>query len=200
LFDITIKTMDDTAEYARNALRKRRDEAKRKVIAKEFCDGMISGAVTQLYEAQEKNGGRLPHRKMDEVLLGLLDNRAKATRSMLSKRLKSYARPAGIGAEARAPLAAINVNVANQSTVSSLHGVEGVENNIATTGTDTNLNMAGRNIASNSTTGTNPNIKETRRVKTMRIVVSQKIMMRNNSISASCREKSKIKNVPRPLV
>ena len=49
-----------------NALKKRKEELRRKAKAKEFCDGMIDGAVSQLNEAQEKNGGRLPHRLMSE--------------------------------------------------------------------------------------------------------------------------------------
>ena len=53
--------MDDSADdYANNALKKRKEELRRKAKAKEFRDGMIDGAVSQLHEAQEKNGGRLP--------------------------------------------------------------------------------------------------------------------------------------------
>jgi hypothetical protein len=131
--------MDETAvDYARNALRKRKDETRRKVVAKEFLDGMVSGAVSKLHKAQEKNGGRLPYGRMSEVLQGLLDNGAKATKHSLDYLLKHYVKPAGISAEApvaisveapaHAPLSVINVNREQQSNVSSLQGVKGVEN------------------------------------------------------------------------
>jgi hypothetical protein len=49
--------MDNSADdYATNALKKRKEELRREAKAKEFCDGMIDGAVSQLHEAQEKNG------------------------------------------------------------------------------------------------------------------------------------------------
>jgi hypothetical protein len=134
--------MDDSADdYANNALKKRKEELRRKAKAKEFRDGMIDGAVSELHEAQEKNGGRLPHRLMSEVLQGLLDNGAKATRDSINKRLKRYVKPAGISVEApaRFPLSVIDVNTQLQSNVSSLHGVEGVENVVTT-----NTNKAGR--------------------------------------------------------
>jgi hypothetical protein len=42
-----ITTMDnDAPEYACNALRKQKAETRCKVVAKEFCDDMISGALS----------------------------------------------------------------------------------------------------------------------------------------------------------
>jgi hypothetical protein len=45
--------MDDSAEFARNALQKRKDKTRRKVVAKEFCDGTLSREPSLGYEAQE---------------------------------------------------------------------------------------------------------------------------------------------------
>jgi phage terminase small subunit len=135
--------MDESADdYARNVLRKRKDETRRKVVAKEFLDDMVTSAVSKLHEAQKKNGGRLPYGRMAEVLQGLVDNGAKATKHSLNYLLKHYVKPAGISAEApvaiseeapaHAPLSVINVNREQQSSISSLQGVEGVENAVTT--------------------------------------------------------------------
>jgi hypothetical protein len=85
---------------------------------------MISGAVSRLYEAKEKNGGRLPHRLLSEVLQGLLDNGAKTTRDTINKRLKRYVRPAGISVEAPAhvPLSVMESLVQNNVVVQSDFG------------------------------------------------------------------------------
>ena len=46
--------MDDSADdYAKNSLRKRKEEKRRNAVAKDFCDGMISLAVSWLYKAKE---------------------------------------------------------------------------------------------------------------------------------------------------
>jgi hypothetical protein len=119
---------------------------------------MLAKAVSGLYEAKQKNGGRLPHLKMAEVLQGLLDNGANANRDMLNQRLKRYKKPpAGISPEA--PLSVIDVTIAHQSNVSSLLGVEGVENNMVT---NTNTKMAGRPKGStrDSIKKANDNIEE----------------------------------------
>ncbi len=109
---------------------------------------MISLAVSRLYEAKEKNGRRLPHRLMSEVLQGLLGNGAKATRDSLNYLLKNYVKPAAISTEApaRAPLSVIDVNSNLQSNISSLDGVEGVENAMTANDvtTNTNPNKSGR--------------------------------------------------------
>jgi predicted secreted protein len=69
---------------------------------------------------------------MSEVLQGLLDNGANTTRDALDKLLKKYVKPAAISVEeapARAPLSVINnVNMEQDSNISSLYGVEGVAN------------------------------------------------------------------------
>jgi hypothetical protein len=78
--------MDDSnAAIALNSLKKRKEGKRRKVIAKEIYDNMISAAMSRLRrQAMEKNGGRLPHRKMLEVLQGLEDNGAHMTRHKLN--------------------------------------------------------------------------------------------------------------------
>jgi hypothetical protein len=55
--------MDESdAAPASNALKRRKEEARRKYIKKEIFRGMISSAVSRLLsEAKENNGGRLPH-------------------------------------------------------------------------------------------------------------------------------------------
>jgi hypothetical protein len=50
-----------------NAWKKKKEEKRHKVRAKETCKDMISGAVSRLSDAKEKNGGRLPHQEMSEV-------------------------------------------------------------------------------------------------------------------------------------
>jgi hypothetical protein len=98
--------MDDSAVvHASNSLRKPKEEAKLKTIAKEICDGMFSGAVSWQNKVKGKNGGWVPHCKMLEVIQGLLDNGAKTTRGMLNKLLKSYVKPAEISVE-EAPVGA----------------------------------------------------------------------------------------------
>jgi hypothetical protein len=82
--------MDESdVAHAINALKKQKEEKRRKVRAKEVRKDLISGA-----DAKEKNGGRLPHQEMSEVLQGLRDNGANTTRNTLNHLLKRYVRPA----------------------------------------------------------------------------------------------------------
>jgi hypothetical protein len=113
--------------------KKQREETRRKARAKEICKDMVSGAVSRLSDAKEKNGGRLPHREMTEVLQSLKDNGAHTTRSTLNKMLKKYIRPNIRPNPLFPPLDVVEVDVELESEVSSLHGVEGVENLAATT-------------------------------------------------------------------
>jgi hypothetical protein len=137
--------MDYSADdYAGNSLRLKKEERRRKDRAMEFCNGMISGAVSQLYKAQKKNSGKLPHcfLIMSEVPQGLLDKGTKAMRDSLNNHLNKYVKPAGMSVEAptRAPLSVNDVNrLKHQSNISSLHGVEGVKNGVTTI-----TNKAGR--------------------------------------------------------
>lgn len=106
--------MDDaTAARHRNAAKKRKDEKKRKVLVKELNDGMIHAALTLLSKSSDDNGGRLPYRKMAEVVQGLRDRGVLTTRHAMNKKLLNYNKnkPAVISAEnealATAPLADI---------------------------------------------------------------------------------------------
>jgi hypothetical protein len=52
--------MDDpaAARASMNSLKRQNEEEKRhKAAVKEICDGMISGAMSPLSKAKEKNGG-----------------------------------------------------------------------------------------------------------------------------------------------
>jgi hypothetical protein len=53
------ETMEEAA-FALNALKKRKDDKRRKVVAKEFRYIMLGKASTWLVEAKKTNGGRLP--------------------------------------------------------------------------------------------------------------------------------------------
>jgi hypothetical protein len=88
---------------------------------------MISGAVSRLSDAKEKNGGGLQHQEMSEILQGLRDNGATTTRNALNHLLRRHVRPARERDDLFPPLSVIDMNVEQDSNVSSLHGVEGVE-------------------------------------------------------------------------
>jgi hypothetical protein len=124
---ITIVTMDDPVR-ALTALKRRKEVARRKIVAKELIDSLFSGAVTRLHKVKEENGGRLPFGKMSEAIQGLCDIGVHTTRNVLNKLLQKYVKPSITvnEDEARPPLSAIDVN--EQSNISSLHGVEGAEN------------------------------------------------------------------------
>ncbi len=118
--------MDDSIR-AMHALKRQKEEKRRKTQAKEIVDRMISGAVSILNKAKEKNGGRLPHNKMINIIQGLQDNGVHTSRSILNKLLKTYYVKAVITVtkETRAPLSIIDVNMEQVFNISSLCGVKG---------------------------------------------------------------------------
>ena len=126
------KAMDDpTHAYAMNALKRQKEERKRKTLAKDFWDTLIEAALSRLSEAKRENGGKLlPYGKMSEVIRGLSDHGVLVTRDVLNHKLKKHVKPS-IEAPiepARHPLAVIDVNVDIESNISSLHATEGAEN------------------------------------------------------------------------
>jgi hypothetical protein len=129
---IKIETMDASLR-SMTAFKRRKEEKRRKTVAKEILDGVFSGAVARLSEAKEKNGGRLPQGKMTEVIQGLRDIGVHTTRDVLNKLLQKYVKPViSVNEETRAPLSVLNLN-AEQSKISSLHGVNGAESPLQTT-------------------------------------------------------------------
>ena len=61
--------MDDP-NFATTALNRQKHDKRRKSEAKECRDNIIYGAVSRLSEAKEKNGGRMPYGKMQNVIQG----------------------------------------------------------------------------------------------------------------------------------
>jgi hypothetical protein len=110
-----------------NALKKQQEEKRRKRVAKEFRQNMIATTCVRLIECRQKNGRTLiPHGKVAEAVQDLKDNGVHVTRSMLNYMLRKTS-ATGVE-EVRAPLTDIAINLEQDSNVSSLHGVEGVEN------------------------------------------------------------------------
>ena len=84
------KAMDDPTR-SMNALKRQQEEKRRKHVKKDFRDGMISKAVSWLFDSREKNGGKLlPYGKMSEVIKDLSDNGVTVSRNVLNHFLKKY--------------------------------------------------------------------------------------------------------------
>jgi hypothetical protein len=120
----------EEAAYAQSALRRRKDEKRRKYIAKEFRESLLCKASTWLDEAKKKNGGRLPFGKMAEVIQDLADHGVHVTRDVLNKRVERSAKrtaavPTSVDELTRVPFTDITVEL--QTNVSSLDGVDGAE-------------------------------------------------------------------------
>jgi hypothetical protein len=118
----------ERAAYAQTALTRRKDEKRRKYIAKEFRDSLLCRASTWLNDAKKTNGGRLPFGKMAEVIQDLADHGVHVSRNVLNKLVVKYATQAkatSVEELTTVPLADITVEV--QTNISSLPGVDGVE-------------------------------------------------------------------------
>jgi hypothetical protein len=74
--------MDD-AFRAQSALRLQKGTTRRKSVARKIRESILSQAASELIKAQQGNGGRLPHKKMCEVIQALADNGFHATRYSL---------------------------------------------------------------------------------------------------------------------
>jgi hypothetical protein len=113
--------MDDP-KHAMNALRRRQDDTRRKSDAKKTRELILSQAASELIQARDDNGGRLPHKKMGQVIQSLLDNGVKVTRDVMNNAIR---REEAMGPR-QVPLE-VNVLLDN-STISTLPGVDGAEN------------------------------------------------------------------------
>jgi hypothetical protein len=83
--------MDD-AFRAQSALRLQKGTTRRKSVARKIRESILSQAASELIEAQQGNGGRLPHKKMCEVIQALADNGFHATRYSLNHAMKMKAK------------------------------------------------------------------------------------------------------------
>jgi hypothetical protein len=106
---------------AMNALKRRQDDAKRKSTAKKIRESILSQAASELLEARNANGGRLPYKKMGEVIQALSENGVKVTRDCLNKHMSKQATRLSF------PVSDVNGVTDNSTEVSSLHGMDGAE-------------------------------------------------------------------------
>jgi hypothetical protein len=110
------------------------EDAKKRQKRKATKEKIIAWHIEEMYALQQKNGGKLPYRKMNDAVAGLLACDFAVTKGLLLKRLERRGK-------ASLPLQSFNADPSLDSTILSL-GVEGVEDAAAAI----NTKKAGRPI------------------------------------------------------
>jgi hypothetical protein len=112
--------MMEEAAFALNALKRRKDDKRRKFIAKEFHDSILGKDSTWLDEAKKANGGKLPQGKILEVTQDLAGHGVHMTWDILNKLVVKQWALEQQGTIMMTPLPITDITVEIQTNVSSL--------------------------------------------------------------------------------